>query len=125
MGIRIIFSFFDGLFSYCNRVFGAIALFCGIAVRWFSLPLMFTMIVAAVTVHLDNGWHAITDPSAPFTNERVIEASNKLGIAKQVLQENTNSDYITSSGSVVMLNKCIEFSVTYFIIYGRWTLCQC
>lgn len=44
----------------------------------------------------------------------MIEASNKLGKVKEVLQEHTNYDYITSSGSVVMLNNDIEFSVTYF-----------
>ena len=99
-----------------TEFFGAIALFFGVAVRWFSMPLMINMVVAAGTVHWDNGWQAITDPSAPFANERVIEASNKLAIVKEVLQEHTNYDYITSSGSVVMLNNGIEFSVTYFIM---------
>jgi len=69
------------------------------------------MIVAAGTVHWDNGWQAITDPSAPFANERVIEASNKLGIVKEMFQEYTNYDYITLSGSVVMLNNGIEHSI--------------
>jgi len=34
---------------------GAIMLFFGFGVRWISLPLLVTMIVAAVTVHLQNG----------------------------------------------------------------------
>jgi putative oxidoreductase len=115
-GLGLPFPFLMAFLATATEFFGAIALFFGLAVRWFSLPLMFTMVVAAGTVHWDNGWQAITDPSAPFANERVIEASNKLGIVKEVLQEHTNYDYITSSGSVVMLNNGIEFSVTYFIM---------
>ena len=115
-GLGLPFPFLMAILATATEFFGAIALFFGFAVRWFSIPLMFTMVVAAGTVHWDNGWQAITDPSAPFANERVIEASNKLAIVKEVLQEHTNYDYITSSGSVVMLNNGIEFSVTYFIM---------
>ena len=115
-GLGLPFPFLMAILATATEFFGAIALFFGLAVRWFSIPLMFTMIVAAGTVHWDNGWQAITDPSAPFANERVIEASNKLAIVKDVLQEQTNYDYITSSGSVVMLNNGIEFSVTYFVM---------
>ncbi|MCI2284408.1 DoxX family protein [Colwellia sp. MSW7] len=115
-GLGLPFPFLMAILATATEFFGAIALFFGVAVRWFSIPLMITMIVAAGTVHWDNGWQAITDPSAPFATERVIEASNKLAIVKEVLQEHTNYDYITSSGSVVMLNNGIEFSVTYFIM---------
>ena len=115
-GLGLPFPFLMAFLATATEFLGAIALFFGVAVRWFSLPLMFTMVVAAGAVHWDNGWQAITDPSAPFANERVIEASNKLGIIKEVLQENTDYDYLTSSGSVVMLNNGIEFSVTYFIM---------
>jgi len=115
-GLGLPFPFLMAILATATEFFGAIALFFGLAVRWFSIPLMFTMIVAAGAVHWDNGWQAITDPSAPFANERVIEASNKLVIVKDVLQEQTNYDYITSTGSVVMLNNGIEFSVTYFIM---------
>lgn len=115
-GLGLPFPLIMALLATATEFFGAIALFFGVAVRWFSLPLMITMLVAAGTVHLDNGWQAITDPSAPFANERVIEASNKLVIVKDVLQEHANYDYLTSSGSVVMLNNGIEFSITYFIM---------
>ena len=115
-GLGLPFPFLMAVLATATEFFGAIALFFGVAVRWFSIPLMFTMVVAAGAVHWDNGWQAITDPSAPFANERVIDASNKLAIVKDVLQEQTNYDYITSSGSVVMLNNGIEFSVTYFIM---------
>jgi putative oxidoreductase len=115
-GLGLPFPFLMAFLATATELFGAIALFFGVAVRWFSIPLMVTMLVAAGTVHWDNGWQAITDPSAPFANERVIDASNKLAIVKETLQEYTNYDYITSSGSVVMLNNGIEFSITYFIM---------
>lgn len=115
-GLGLPFPFLMAFLATATEFFGAIALFFGVAVRWFSIPLMITMAVAAGTAHWDNGWQAIADPGAPFANERVIEASNKLAIVKDVLQEHTNYDYITSSGSVVMLNNGIEFSITYFVM---------
>ncbi len=115
-GLGLPFPFLMAFLATATEFFGAIALFFGVAVRWFSIPLMITMIVAAGTVHWDNGWQAITDPGAPFADERVMAAADKLVIVKEVLKEHTNYEYITSTGSVVMLNNGIEFSVTYFVM---------
>ncbi len=115
-GLGLPFPFVMAFLATATEFFGAIALFLGLAVRWFSIPLMFTMLVAAVTVHWDNGWQAIADAGAPFANERVVAASEKLAIVKEVLQEHTHYDYITSTGNVVMLNNGIEFAATYFIM---------
>jgi len=115
-GLGLPFPFLMALLATATEFFGAIALFFGVAVRWFSIPLMITMIVAAGTVHWDNGWQAITDPGAPFADERVMAAADKLVIVKEVLEEHANYDYLTSTGSVVMLNNGIEFSVTYFVM---------
>ncbi len=95
---------------------GAVLLVVGLAVRWISLPLMITMVVAAVTVHLENGWLAIAEGSGPFATERTIEASEKLDRARLILQEHGNYDWLTSSGSFVILNNGIEFAATYFIM---------
>jgi len=115
-GLGLPFPFLMAFLATATEFFGAIALFFGVAVRWFSIPLMITMVVAAGTVHWDNGWQAITDPGAPFADERVIAAADKLVIVKEVLKEHTNYEYITSTGNVVMLNNGIEFSVTYFVM---------
>lgn len=115
-GLGLPFPLVLAFLATAAEVVGAISLLLGFAVRWLCIPLMITMFVAATSVHLENGWQAISDPSAPFASERVVEASEKLAIVKDVLQEHTNYDYITSSGSVVMLNNGIEFSVTYFIM---------
>jgi uncharacterized membrane protein YphA (DoxX/SURF4 family) len=77
---------------------------------------MITMIVAAVTVHLPNGWQAIADPSAPFANTNVIDSAEKLAKAREILDAHGNYDWLTSSGNFVILNNGIEFAVTYFIM---------
>lgn len=84
--------------------FGAIFLLLGLAVRWISIPLMITMIVAAVTVHWGNGWLAIAEPSA------------QLDIARSILREHGNYEWLTQNGSFVILNNGIEFAATYFIM---------
>ena len=95
---------------------GAILLFFGIAVRWISIPLMFTMIIAAVTVHLQNGWLAIAEGSGFFASERTAGAIERLDRAKEILRENANYDWLTENGSIVVLNNGIEFAATYTIM---------
>jgi uncharacterized membrane protein YphA (DoxX/SURF4 family) len=76
------------------------------------------MIVAAITVHLPYGWQAIADAGAPFANDRVIEAADKLAVAKSLLQTHGNYDWLTESGNFVILNNGVEFAVTYMIMLG-------
>lgn len=99
-----------------TEVLGALLLAGGLAVRWISIPLMVTMLVAAFAVHWDNGWQAIADPGAAFANERVMESAEKLSAAKEILIEHGNYDWLKSSGSFVVLNSGIEFAATYFIM---------
>ncbi len=95
---------------------GAILLVIGLAVRWISVPLMVTMVVAAVTVHWPNGWLAIAEGSGFFATDRTIGAIERLDRAKSILQENGNYDWLTENGSFVILNNGIEFAATYFIM---------
>ncbi len=44
-----------------SEFLGAILLLIGFAVRWMSVPLMVTMLVAAFSVHWQNGWQAVAD----------------------------------------------------------------
>jgi uncharacterized membrane protein YphA (DoxX/SURF4 family) len=99
-----------------TEVGGAIFLLVGFAVRWISLPLMATMVVAAVTVHAKNGWLAIAEGSGFFSSDRAVGAIERLDKAKEVLKNNANYDYLTENGSLVILNNGIEFSATYFIL---------
>ncbi len=96
---------------------GAILLVLGLAVRWVSIPLMITMLVAIFTVHLQNGWLAIAEGAQSlFASERTIAAVDRLDRAKEILQTHGNYDWLTEHGSIVVLNNGIEFAATYFIM---------
>jgi uncharacterized membrane protein YphA (DoxX/SURF4 family) len=99
-----------------TEVFGAILLLLGLAVSWITIPLMVTMLVAAMTVHWQNGWLAIAEGSGFFANERTVGAIDRLSRGKEILQEYGNYNWLTENGGFVMLNNGIEFSATYFIM---------
>lgn len=115
-GLGMPFPEFMAWTATMTEVVGAILLLIGLAVRWISIPLMFTMIVAAVTVHLQNGWLAIAEGSGPFASERTIGAIDRLDKAKDILREHGNYSWLTENGSLVILNNGIEFATTYFIM---------
>jgi putative oxidoreductase len=96
---------------------GAVLLVLGLAVRWVSIPLMVTMLVAMFTVHWQNGWLAIAEGAQSlFATERTIAAVERLGRIQNILQTHGNYDWLTEHGSVVILNNGIEFAATYFIM---------
>lgn len=99
-----------------TEIIGAVALLLGLGVRWISIPLMATMVVAALTVHLQNGWLAIAEGSGIFASERTAGAIERLGAAKDILREHGNYEWLTENGSIVVLNNGIEFAATYFIM---------
>ncbi len=96
--------------------FGAILLLLGLAVRWISIPLMITMLVAAFSVHWQNGWQAIHDPMSAFASANAPEAIERLDRAKNILQEHGNYNWLTEHGNFVVLNNGIEFAATYFVM---------
>ncbi len=116
---------------------GGICLLVGLATRLWAIPLAVTMLVAAGSVHWDNGWPAIAPSNPPAicipestanaqssvferyikcynVNERTIEASERLSRAKSILREHGNYRYLNGSGSIVKLNNGIEFAIIYF-----------
>jgi uncharacterized membrane protein YphA (DoxX/SURF4 family) len=98
-----------------SELVGAVCLLIGLGVRWVSIPLMVTMLVATFTVHWQNGWLAIAEGgSSLFATERTMGAVERLDRAKSLLQEHGNYDWLTENGSLVVLNNGIEFAVTYF-----------
>jgi uncharacterized membrane protein YphA (DoxX/SURF4 family) len=115
-GLGLPFPWLMAFLATSTELAGAVLLTLGLATRWISIPLMITMIVAAITVHLPNGWQAIADPSAPFANTNVIESAEKLAKAREILDAHGNYDWLTSSGNFVVLNNGIEFAATYFIM---------
>ena len=99
-----------------TEVLGGLFLLVGFATRWIAIPLSVTMVVAAVTVHLQNGWLAIAEGSGLFATERTIEAVERLDRIKSILREHGNYDWLTEHGSVVILNNGIEFAATYLVM---------
>lgn len=112
--------------------FGGWLLLVGVFTRLISIPLMFTMIVAATTVHAENGWFAITPTNADISPAKVVtwlggESANaslenseqtaiRLEKMKELLEENGNTEWLYQQGNIVVLNNGVEFSVTYFIM---------
>lgn len=96
---------------------GAVMLLFGFGVRWVSIPLMFTMLIAIFSVHWVNGWQAIADAKfCLFNCGDAIAATEKLDAVKGLLKQHGNYDWLTEQGSVVILNNGIEFATTYFIM---------
>ncbi|MCP4991656.1 MAG: DoxX family protein [Colwellia sp.] len=112
--------------------FGGWLLLVGALTRLISIPLMFTMIVAATTVHADNGWFAITPTNSDISAARVAtwlgfdsaetslenseETASRLEKMREILDENGNTDWLYEKGNIVVLNNGIEFATTYFIM---------
>lgn len=107
---------------------GAVLLLTGLAVRWVTLPLMVTMLVAIFSVHWQNGWQAVADPMSPFPPADIDGAMERLARAKEILQEHGHYPWLTEKGSFVVSNNGIEWATTYFVMClslffsgaGRW-----
>jgi len=111
---------------------GGWLLLIGLLTRLITIPLMFTMLVAASTVHLDNGWFAITPTNSDISPAQVVtwfgissvqssldnsdKAAVKLENMRNILGEHGNTDWLYEQGNIVVLNNGIEFAVTYFIM---------
>lgn len=100
-----------------TETIGAVLLVIGLAVRWISVPLIFTMLVAIVSVHWQHGWQAIADTKfCLFNCADAQEAAERLSAARDILQQHGNYDWLTGQGGFVVLNNGIEFAATYFIM---------
>lgn len=114
------------------ELFGGLALLIGLAVRWFAIPLLISMAVAAGAVHWENGWFAIA-PSDPDTStakvlamvgipaaerslENSVEVGQRVQAARDLLREHGNYQWLTEKGNFVVLNNGIEFAATYFVM---------
>lgn len=102
--------------AWATEYFGAILLLLGLATRWISIPLMFTMIVAAGSVHWHNGWQAVHDPSSPWASAEAPAAIERLNEAKQILRQHGDYESLTEFGNLVVSNNGIEWAATYFLM---------
>ena len=103
-----------------TEFFGGIAILIGLATRWLSIPLMATMVVAAVTAHWSNGWHALPETTLTvpweWRTDLINEAVERRDVVRSLLEKHGNYDWLTEKGSVTILKNGIEFAATYFIM---------
>lgn len=115
-GLGLPMPFVMAVLAVGAEVVGAVFLTIGFAVRWISIPLIITMIVAMATVHWENGWQAVLDAKSPFPPADLEDGVQRLQAAKSLLQEHGNYDWLSGSGSYVISNNGIEWSVTYMVM---------
>jgi len=103
-----------------TEFFGGIAILIGFATRWFSIPLMVTMIVAATTAHWDNGWHALPESTLTvpweWRMDLIEQGVERRDAARSLLEKHGNYDWLTEAGNITVLKNGIEFAATYFIM---------
>ena len=103
-----------------TEFFGGIALLIGLATRWFSIPLMVTMLVAAATAHWSNGWHALPETTLTvpweWRTDLIDEAVKRRDAARSLLEQHGNYEWLTGAGGITVLKNGIEFAATYFIM---------
>ncbi len=101
----------------------------GLATRFIAVPLIFIMIVAATSVHWENGWFAITPTSPDTSSARVLTwfdikgaseslenssaAGERLHRMRSIIEEHGHTGYLYEKGKPVILNNGIEFSTIY------------
>jgi putative oxidoreductase len=103
-----------------TELIGGIALIAGFAVRWFAIPLMVTMVVAATTAHWDQGWHVLPEKELTvpweWRTDLIEGADERKEMAKSILKRHGNYSWLTETGPITVLKNGIEFAVTYFIM---------
>lgn len=103
-----------------TELVGGVFLLAGLATRWVAIPLMFTMVVAAVTAHWDNGWHVLPERELTvpweWRTDLIEEASERKSAAVSILKEHGNYKWLTGAGPITILKNGIEFAATYFIM---------
>ena len=121
-GLGLPFPEVLALLAASTELVGGFLLLIGLFTRLISIPLAFTMVVAAITAHAENGWLALSDATSWLAdgtillNEQVLDAVEKKQAAISILKEYGNYEWLTSSGSITILNNGIEFAATYFIM---------
>lgn len=131
-GLGLPFPWVMAFLATAAELVGGFLLLIGLATRYMTIPLMVTMLVAALGVHWDNGWFAVA-PSDPDSNmakplaaigipaaktslENSEGVGRRLNAARNILREHGNYSWLTEKGSFVVLNNGIEFAATYFLM---------
>lgn len=109
-GLGLPFPALNAYMAATTEIVGVVLLVLGLGTRFISIPLIFVMLMAWFTVHIDHGWLAIASSSA---NPGVAE---RLSMTREILQEHGNYSWLTEKGSFVILQNGAEFVVTYIVL---------
>ena len=109
-GLGLPFPEIQAYLAASTEFLGVWMLIFGVGTRIISIPLIFTMIMAIFTVHIDHGWYTIGQSAM---NPEIAE---RIGAAKEILKENGDYSWLTGQGSFVILQNGIETVVTYIIM---------
>ncbi|WP_228766894.1 HvfX family Cu-binding RiPP maturation protein [Thiomicrorhabdus heinhorstiae] len=115
-GLGLPFPALMAVLAVSAEIIGSVLLLIGLATRWTTIPLMITMLVAAITVHWDNGWQAIHDLMSPWSNASASQAITQLNELQQQLATSMTYQALQEHGSLVVLNNGIEWAATYFVM---------
>ncbi len=131
-GLGLPFPDLLALLAGWTEFLGGWFLLIGLFTRITALPLMFTMFIAATTVHWSNGWFAITPlnpntssaqvlnwfaiPGAQESLDNSVATQQRLTKLKEIVAAHGNTDYLYEKGKPLILNNGIEFSATYFVM---------
>lgn len=103
-----------------TELIGGILLIAGLAIRWIAVPLMITMVVAAVTAHWENGWHVLPESELTvpweWRTDMIEGAQVRKDKAVEILEEHGNYGWLTEHGGITILKNGIEFAATYFVM---------
>lgn len=104
------FPTFLAFVAASTEVIGCICIALGLFTRIISIPMIFLMSAASLTVHWKHGWDAIAT--------KTMESTWRLNGFIEWLSANYPGryNYITELGDPVMLNNGMEFAATYFVM---------
>jgi len=92
----------------------------GLFTRLFSVALMATMVIAAVTAHWDQGWHALPEAKLmvpwEWRSDLIEQAVERKSAVNSLLKSHGNYSWLTEAGSITVLKNGIEFAATYFVM---------
>ncbi len=99
---------------------GGWLLLVGLFTRYVAIPLMFTMIVAALTAHWDNGWHALPETKLQvpweWKSDRIERIIARRDAIRTLIDQHERKQWYEEYGKVTILNNGIEFAATYFLM---------
>jgi len=117
-GLGLPFPFLMAFLAISAELLGGILLLLGLMTRLVSIPLLVTMLVAPSSqeTSMAKVLNIASIPGSEASLDNSAEVGKRLSIAKDILKEHGNYQWLTEKGGFVILNNGIEFAATYLIM---------